>query len=48
MKNNVYRNIVGEPEGKKSLGRPRRRRVYNIKIDLKRNRIGYYGLDCSG
>jgi hypothetical protein len=26
---------VGKPEGKRPLGRPRRRWVYNIKIDLK-------------
>jgi hypothetical protein len=27
--------LLGEPEGKKPLGRPRRRWKYNIKIDLK-------------
>jgi hypothetical protein len=27
-KRNAYRILVGKPEGKKSLGRPRRRRVY--------------------
>jgi hypothetical protein len=32
---NAYRIIVGKPEGKRPLGRPRRRRVDNIKIDLK-------------
>jgi hypothetical protein len=26
--------LVGEPEGKRPLGRPRRRRVNNIKMDL--------------
>jgi hypothetical protein len=26
---------VGKPEGKKPLGRPRRRRVNNIKINLR-------------
>jgi hypothetical protein len=26
---------VGKPEGKKPLGRPRRRRVDNIKMDLR-------------
>jgi hypothetical protein len=35
---------VGEPEGKRSLGRPRHRWVDNIKIDL-RNIMGWYGLD---
>ena len=29
----VYRVLVGKPEGKKPLGRPRRRCVDNIKID---------------
>jgi hypothetical protein len=27
--------LVGMPEGKKPLGRPRRRRVDNIKMDLR-------------
>jgi hypothetical protein len=31
---NVYRSLVGKPEGKRPLGRPRRRWMYNIKIDL--------------
>jgi hypothetical protein len=33
-KRNVYRLLVGEPEGKRPLGRPRRRRIDNIKMDL--------------
>jgi hypothetical protein len=33
-KRNVYRLLVGKPEGKKPLGRPRRRWIDNIKIDL--------------
>jgi hypothetical protein len=33
---NAYRILVGEPEGKRPLGRPRRRWVDNIKIDLRR------------
>jgi hypothetical protein len=33
-KGNVYRLLVGKPEGKRSLGRPRRRWVDNIKMDL--------------
>jgi hypothetical protein len=28
----VYRVLVGEPEGKRPLGRPRRRREDNIKM----------------
>jgi hypothetical protein len=31
----VYRVLVGRPEGKRSLGRPRRRCEDNIKIDLR-------------
>jgi len=30
----IYRVLVGKPEGKSPLGRPRRRREDNIKIDL--------------
>jgi hypothetical protein len=33
-KRNVYRLLVGKPEGKRPLGRPRRRRINNIKMDL--------------
>jgi hypothetical protein len=31
---NAYRLLVGKPEGKGPLGRPRRRRVDDIKLDL--------------
>jgi hypothetical protein len=31
---NVYRLLVGKPEGKKPLGRLRRRWIDNIKMDL--------------
>jgi hypothetical protein len=34
-KRNAYRILVGKPEGKTPLGRPRRRWVNNIKIDLR-------------
>jgi hypothetical protein len=34
-KRNAYRILVGKPEGTRTLGRPRRRRVDNIKIDLR-------------
>jgi hypothetical protein len=30
----IYRLLVGKPERKRPLGRPRRRWVYNIKMDL--------------
>jgi hypothetical protein len=33
-KRNVYRLLVGKPEGKRPLGRPRRRWMANIKMDL--------------
>jgi hypothetical protein len=32
-KRNEYRILVGKPEGKSPLGRPRRRLVDNIKMD---------------
>jgi hypothetical protein len=32
---NAYRILVGKPEGKRPLGRPKRRWVDNFKIDLK-------------
>jgi hypothetical protein len=32
---NAYRILVGKPEGKRPLGRPRRRSVDNIKIELR-------------
>jgi hypothetical protein len=31
----AYRILVGKPEGKRPLGRPRRRWMGNIKMDLK-------------
>ena len=31
----VHRVLVGKPEGKRPLGRPRRRWEYNIKRDLQ-------------
>jgi hypothetical protein len=34
-KRNAYRIFVGMPEGKRPLGRPRRRWVDNIKMDLR-------------
>jgi hypothetical protein len=32
---NFYRDLIGEPEGKRLLGRPRTKRDYN-KIDAKK------------
>jgi hypothetical protein len=40
---NAYRIFVGKPEGKRPLGRPRRRWVDNIKIGLRE--IGWDDLD---
>jgi hypothetical protein len=34
-KRNAYRVFVGNPEGKRPLGRPRHRWVDNIKMDLR-------------
>jgi hypothetical protein len=34
MGTSAYRILVGKPEGKRPLGRPRRRWVDNIKIDI--------------
>jgi hypothetical protein len=31
----IYRVLVGRPEGKRPLGRPRCRWEYNIKMDLR-------------
>jgi len=39
----VYRILVGKPEGKTPLGRPRRRREDNIKTDLQK--VGCGGMD---
>jgi hypothetical protein len=40
---NAYRILVGKPEGKRPLGRPRRRWVDNIIMDLRD--IGWNGMD---
>jgi len=39
----VYRVLVGKPEGKRPLGRPRSRWEYNIKMDLQE--VGCGGMD---
>jgi hypothetical protein len=38
QKRNAYRILVGKPEGKRPLGRPRRKRLDNVKI-------GWDGMD---
>ena len=42
-KRGVYRVLVGKPEGKRPLGRPRRRWEDNIKVDLQK--VGCGGMD---
>ena len=37
----VYRFLLGKPEGKRPLGRPRRRWVENIRLDLWEVGCGY-------
>jgi hypothetical protein len=41
-KRNTYKILAGESEEKRPLGRPRRRWLENIKMDL---RMGWYWLD---
>jgi hypothetical protein len=43
-KRNAYMILVGRPEGKRPLGRSRRGREDNIKVDLRE--IGWGSMDC--
>jgi hypothetical protein len=43
-KRNAYRILVGKPEGKKPLGRPRCRWVDNIKMDFRCDGMEFIGL----
>jgi hypothetical protein len=43
-KRNVYRLFVGKPDGKRPLGRPRRRWIDNIKMDLLEIGVLWTGL----
>jgi hypothetical protein len=45
-KRNAYRILVEKPEGKSPLGRPRRRWVDNIKMDLRE--VGWPDVDWIG
>jgi hypothetical protein len=45
-KRNAYRLLVGKPEGKRPLGRPRRRWVDNTRIDL--GEVGWCDVDWIG
>jgi hypothetical protein len=42
----VYKVLVGKPEGKRPLGRPRRRWEDNIRMDLQE--VGCGGMDWIG
>jgi hypothetical protein len=39
----AYRVLMGKPEGRRQLGRPRRRCEYNIKMDLQK--VGWGSMD---
>jgi hypothetical protein len=45
-KRNAYRLLVGKPEGKRPLGKPRRRWVDNIRLDLVE--VGWGNVDWIG
>jgi hypothetical protein len=47
-KRNVYKLLAGKSERTRPLGRPRRRWIDNIKMDLFGDRIECCGLDWSG
>jgi len=42
----VYRVLMGKPEGRRPLGRPRRRWADNIRMDLQEVEWGY--MDSNG
>ena len=42
----VYRVLVGKPKGKRPLGRPKRRWVDNIKMDLQE--VGCWYMNWTG
>ena len=39
----VYRVLLGKPEGRRQQGRPRRRWMDNIRMDLQEVGFGYMG-----
>jgi hypothetical protein len=45
-KRNTFRLLVGKPEGRRSLGRPRRRWLDNIRMDLLE--VGWGDVDWIG
>jgi hypothetical protein len=44
----VYKILLGKPEGKRPLGRPRRRWEDRIRMDLREIGLGGCGLDSTG
>jgi hypothetical protein len=49
-KRNLYRLLVGKPEGKRPLGRPRRRWLDSIQMDLAEigfGDVGWIGMESS-
>jgi len=42
----LYKVLVGKPEGKRQLGRPRRRWENNVKLDLQE--VGCGGIEWIG
>jgi len=47
-KQRLIQGFGGKPEGKRSLGRPRRRWEDNIKMDLQEVGCGGHGLEQAG
>jgi hypothetical protein len=45
---NVHSIVVGKPEGKRPLGRSRRRWEKSIRMDLRKIRVEECRLDASG
>jgi hypothetical protein len=45
-KNNAYRLLAGKPEGRRRLGKPRRRSLDNITMDLAE--VGWGDVDWIG
>jgi hypothetical protein len=45
-KRNAYRLLMGKPEGRRPLGRKRRRWLDNIRMDLVE--VGWGDVDCIG
>jgi hypothetical protein len=46
VKRTVFRILAGKPEGKRELGRPRRRWEDNIRMDLREDGVVWTGLIC--